>query len=182
MALPTHVIVVDTLEREPSAQRQPWEYEGQILDGNTARLTSMGRQVATLPVEPELVHKGGGWTKRSFGKGLVFSDRASTRDGYVVMPLATGFGVIHWMVEVASESPFNEMKGRLQLVTDQQHVQVLAGMQQHMGGQEFQGGPGRLLICGEAKMNMIGSQIGGFALYGTIVNARVRWFAMTQTR
>lgn len=180
MASPSHVVV---LEPTPKSATAPAYFEGDILDGNAARLADLA-QHAVLPVDPELAAIGAGWTKRSFGRGLVMHDVASVRAAHLVLPISPERQMIHWLAEVVPSAEFVEMSGVLRLISDTQHVMMSVGLQQAVAGSEFLGEAGcrRLLVGGSAKTNISVAMIGGFALYGTLQRARLRWLAVSQTR
>jgi len=176
-----HVVVV----HDPAGV----EPEGEVLIDNRAEV-ARARGVATLPVVPELMKRGAfaGWAKRAYGRGWVFDPRRSSRGCPLMLHVTPEYPVIHWLARVVVDAELGSLGGTLRIASDTAQVGAHAtGLMPetspvsmlHLGPPDAGGG---WFVGGRARADIPADMFLAVQLYGTLMGARVQWFAMSQSR
>lgn len=162
--------------------------DGSILEGNEIAV-SQGKGVLCLPVQADLLARGGaaGWSKRSYGRGWQYNRQVSAGGCPLVLQVASGYPVIHWLARLLPVPDAGNISGMLRLAGDT--AQIGAGTlglsldhgpvyADGLGAPDEHGG---WTIGGRCKASISGDRIFAMQLYGYLSGARVLWLAASQS-
>lgn len=161
-------------------------YEGELISGPMSR-SLRAEGVAVLPVDPDLVRRGGisGWAKRCFGAGHEYDALMPRGGASVALMLAPDRTRVCWAARLVPTS--GDRGGQLYFAGDP--TQFGAGLAGLAGGAAVKldqlGEPdasGGWLVFGESRLTAIAGAAAplGVTLYGTARGVAVRWLAASQ--
>lgn len=164
------------------------EHEGEILSGNAISV-AQARGVVLLPLELDALRRGGasGWVKRSYGEGWRYDPVMAARGCPLILFAEAAYPNLEWVARLQAELEGGRC-GSLRLATDTaQAGGGAAGLSPEAGPVQVQklGDPdetGGWFIRGRARVMLPSDMFLALQLYGQVGGARVRWFAVSQTR
>lgn len=163
-------------------------FEGDILEGRAASDVA-ARRAATLPVSKDLIERGAicGYMRAGYGHGWQYDQSLSKRGAPTALYIVPGLPYVNWIARVQALDLKKPVLGHLQLMADAAQLGLMSGGLKNerdtIGFDESMkpDAEGGWTIEGRAIYTSQFQGAAGFALYGSLSNARVMWCAVSQT-
>ena len=160
--------------------------EGEVMSEALYR-TVVGRGVAALPVDADLLQRGGAYVKRAWGKGYEFNHAVPDIGCEMALYATREHARIHWTALLVPDGSATPVAGRLQINVCRA-LGGSCGLSELSPGaraqdvvQGPQTGSQGWLVGGTAVATFGQDTHHGFGLFGSLQGLLVRWAAFTVT-